>query len=108
VHNELWDHLAWAFAYHRHPTAEQLERAVRAAELYLSVDYADLDSFLHRDEGEERCEEEFVAEHVVSFRSWARADTGASCCVDKDINIYVGLTEMQRKWYRSGEAVNTA
>ena len=22
-------------------------------------------------------------------------------CVEKEINIYVGLTEMQRKWYRS-------
>ena len=22
-------------------------------------------------------------------------------CTEKEINIYVGLTEMQRKWYRS-------
>ena len=23
------------------------------------------------------------------------------CVTEKEINIYVGLTEMQRKWYRS-------
>ena len=26
---------------------------------------------------------------------------GAKIATEKEINIYVGLTEMQRKWYRS-------
>ncbi|KDR72000.1 hypothetical protein GALMADRAFT_253304 [Galerina marginata CBS 339.88] len=74
------------------------------------VDYADLDSFLHKDsEGEGMVEEEKSRKVVEALHKILRpfllrrvkADVEKSLLPKKEINIYVGLTEMQRKWYRS-------
>ncbi|KAF8879544.1 SNF2 family N-terminal domain-containing protein [Gymnopilus junonius] len=92
------------------------------------VDYADLDSFLHKDvkveggkggkeegkggeEGKEEgdTEEEKSKKVVEALHKILRpfllrrvkSDVEKSLLPKKEINIYVGLTEMQRKWYRS-------
>ncbi|KAJ7623380.1 SNF2 family N-terminal domain-containing protein [Roridomyces roridus] len=73
------------------------------------VDYADLDSFLHKDddgaEGEEEKSKKVVEALHKILRPFllrrVKADVEKSLLPKKEINIYVGLTEMQRKWYRS-------
>jgi SWI/SNF-related matrix-associated actin-dependent regulator of chromatin subfamily A member 5 len=89
-------------------------------------DYEDLDSFLHKDEDGTDAEEEKSKKVVEALHKILRpfllrrvkADVeknllpSGSCLffiihidwyiiAEKEINIYVGLTEMQRKWYRS-------
>ncbi|KAL0577835.1 chromatin remodeling complex Adenosinetriphosphatase [Marasmius crinis-equi] len=74
--------------------------------------YADLDSFLHKDsaEGDGKEQEEENSKKVVEalhkiLRPFllrrVKADVEKNLLPKKEINIYVGLTEMQRKWYRS-------
>ncbi|KAF9466575.1 SNF2 family DNA-dependent ATPase [Collybia nuda] len=77
------------------------------------VDYADLDSFLHKDDAmvEEggKAEEEKSKKVVEALHKILRpfllrrvkADVEKNLLPKKEINIYVGLTDMQRKWYRS-------
>ncbi|KAF7981341.1 hypothetical protein HWV62_33785 [Athelia sp. TMB] len=73
------------------------------------VDYADLDSFLHKDDNEGEADEEKSRKVVEALHKILRpfllrrvkADVEKSLLPKKEINIYVGLTEMQRKWYRS-------
>ncbi|KAJ7281833.1 SNF2 family N-terminal domain-containing protein [Mycena rebaudengoi] len=73
------------------------------------VDYADLDSFLHKDEDGDDVEEEKSKKIVEALHKILRpfllrrvkADVEKGLLPKKEINIYVGLTEMQRKWYRS-------
>ncbi|CAE6466482.1 unnamed protein product [Rhizoctonia solani] len=71
-------------------------------------DYEDLDLFLHQgDEGQS--EEEKSAQVVAALHKILRpfllrrvkSDVEKSLLPKKEINIYVGLTDMQRKWYRS-------
>ena len=92
------------------------------------VDYADLDSFLHKDETgveeeEEKSKKVVEALHKIlrpfllrRVKSDVEKNLLPSMClscviawvvansprgfVEKEINIYVGLTKMQRKWYR--------
>ncbi|SJL09809.1 related to ISW2-ATPase component of a two subunit chromatin remodeling complex [Armillaria ostoyae] len=73
------------------------------------VDYADLDSFLHKDaigteEESEKSKKVVEALHKI-LRPFllrrVKADVEKSLLPKKEINIYVGLTDMQRKWYRS-------
>ncbi|CAE6437101.1 unnamed protein product [Rhizoctonia solani] len=71
-------------------------------------DYQDLDLFLHQGE-EGQTEEEKSAQVVAALHKILRpfllrrvkSDVEKSLLPKKEINIYVGLTEMQRKWYRS-------
>ncbi|KAH7339161.1 SNF2 family N-terminal domain-containing protein [Rhizoctonia solani] len=71
-------------------------------------DYEDLDLFLHQGE-EGQTEEEKSAQVVAALHKILRpfllrrvkSDVEKSLLPKKEINIYVGLTEMQRKWYRS-------
>ncbi|KAF7356732.1 hypothetical protein MVEN_01008100 [Mycena venus] len=73
------------------------------------VDYADLDSFLHKDDDGDDQEEEKSKKVVEALHKILRpfllrrvkADVEKALLPKKEINIYVGLTEMQRKWYRS-------
>ncbi|KAJ7077900.1 SNF2 family N-terminal domain-containing protein [Mycena belliarum] len=73
------------------------------------VDYADLDSFLHKDDDGADAEEEKSKKIVEALHKILRpfllrrvkADVEKGLLPKKEINIYVGLTEMQRKWYRS-------
>ncbi|KAJ7355421.1 SNF2 family N-terminal domain-containing protein [Mycena albidolilacea] len=73
------------------------------------VDYADLDSFLHKDDDGADQEEEKSKKVVEALHKILRpfllrrvkADVEKTLLPKKEINIYVGLTEMQRKWYRS-------
>ncbi|KAJ7760399.1 P-loop containing nucleoside triphosphate hydrolase protein [Mycena metata] len=73
------------------------------------VDYADLDSFLHKDDDGADAEEEKSKKVVEALHKILRpfllrrvkADVEKGLLPKKEINIYVGLTEMQRKWYRS-------
>ncbi|KAJ7180493.1 P-loop containing nucleoside triphosphate hydrolase protein [Mycena filopes] len=73
------------------------------------VDYADLDSFLHKDDDGADEEEEKSKKIVEALHKILRpfllrrvkADVEKGLLPKKEINIYVGLTEMQRKWYRS-------
>ncbi|KAG6840217.1 hypothetical protein C0991_008138 [Blastosporella zonata] len=73
------------------------------------VDYADLDSFLHKDDSGTDVEEEKSKKVVEALHKILRpfllrrvkADVEKNLLPKKEINIYVGLTEMQRKWYRS-------
>ncbi|KAJ7224436.1 SNF2 family N-terminal domain-containing protein [Mycena pura] len=73
------------------------------------VDYADLDSFLHKDDSGQDEEEEKSKKVVEALHKILRpfllrrvkADVEKALLPKKEINIYVGLTEMQRKWYRS-------
>ncbi|KAF8917277.1 SNF2 family N-terminal domain-containing protein [Mucidula mucida] len=71
------------------------------------VDYEDLDAFLHKDTTtteEESSKKVVEALHKI-LRPFllrrVKADVEKSLLPKKEINIYVGLTEMQRKWYRS-------
>ncbi|EPQ59957.1 SNF2 family DNA-dependent ATPase [Gloeophyllum trabeum ATCC 11539] len=72
-------------------------------------DYADLDSFLHKDEASAEGDEEKSKKVVDALHKILRpfllrrvkADVEKNLLPKKEINIYVGLTEMQRKWYRS-------
>ncbi|KAI5991718.1 SNF2 family N-terminal domain-containing protein [Pisolithus orientalis] len=72
-------------------------------------DYADLDAFLHKDDSgtgneEERSKKVVEALHKI-LRPFllrrVKSDVEKSLLPKKEINIYVGMTEMQRKWYRS-------
>ncbi|PPQ92882.1 hypothetical protein CVT25_009769 [Psilocybe cyanescens] len=75
------------------------------------VEYKDLDSFLHKDakEGDGVDEEEASRKVVEALHKILRpfllrrvkADVEKSLLPKKEVNIYVGLSEMQRKWYRS-------
>ncbi|KAG5350414.1 hypothetical protein C0989_011178 [Termitomyces sp. Mn162] len=73
------------------------------------VDYADLDSFLHKDDSGTEAEEEKSKKVVEALHKILRpfllrrvkSDVEKNLLPKKEINIYVGLTEMQRKWYRS-------
>ncbi|KAF9651344.1 hypothetical protein BDM02DRAFT_3091354 [Thelephora ganbajun] len=72
-------------------------------------DYADLESFLHKDEKDADAVEEKSKKVVEALHKILRpfllrrvkSDVEKSLLPKKEINIYVGLTEMQRKWYRS-------
>ncbi|KAH7886369.1 SNF2 family N-terminal domain-containing protein [Phlebopus sp. FC_14] len=72
-------------------------------------DYADLDSFLHKDDAGADGEEEKSKKVVEALHKILRpfllrrvkSDVEKNLLPKKEINIYVGLTEMQRKWYRS-------
>ncbi|KAH9830446.1 SNF2 family DNA-dependent ATPase [Rhodofomes roseus] len=72
-------------------------------------DYADLESFLHKDEAEAEGHDEKSKKVVEALHKILRpfllrrvkSDVEKSLLPKKEINIYVGLTEMQRKWYRS-------
>ncbi|KAF7793575.1 hypothetical protein EIP86_004689 [Pleurotus ostreatoroseus] len=72
-------------------------------------DYSDLESFLHKDEGENQDDEEKSKMVVEALHKILRpfllrrvkSDVEKNLLPKKEINIYVGLTEMQRKWYRS-------
>ncbi len=88
-------------------------------------DYADLESFLYKDENEAEGDEEkskkvvealhkilrpFLLRRVKSDVEKSLLPSMYHCqsnifitdaSIEKEINIYVGLTEMQRKWYRS-------
>ncbi|KAF8835498.1 hypothetical protein BDN67DRAFT_1072395 [Paxillus ammoniavirescens] len=73
------------------------------------TDYADLDSFLHKDDAGADDEEEKSKKVVEALHKILRpfllrrvkSDVEKNLLPKKEINIYVGLTEMQRKWYRS-------
>ncbi|KAG6826565.1 hypothetical protein H0H92_015298 [Tricholoma furcatifolium] len=73
------------------------------------VDYKDLDSFLHKDDSGVEDEEEKSKKVVEALHKILRpfllrrvkSDVEKNLLPKKEINIYVGLTEMQRKWYRS-------
>ncbi|KAF8422290.1 P-loop containing nucleoside triphosphate hydrolase protein [Boletus edulis BED1] len=69
-------------------------------------DYADLDAFLHKDDagadGEEEKSKKALHKKMRPFLlRRAKSDVEKNVLPKKEINIYVGLTEMQRKWYRS-------
>ncbi|KAG2134024.1 SNF2 family N-terminal domain-containing protein [Suillus bovinus] len=72
-------------------------------------DYADLDSFLHKDDDNAEGEEDKSKKVVEALHKILRpfllrrvkSDVEKNLLPKKEINIYVGLTEMQRKWYRS-------
>ncbi|TFY66698.1 hypothetical protein EVG20_g4392 [Dentipellis fragilis] len=72
-------------------------------------DYSDLESFLHKDEATNDDDEEKSKKVVEALHKILRpfllrrvkSDVEKSLLPKKEINIYVGLTEMQRKWYRS-------
>ncbi|OAX37874.1 hypothetical protein K503DRAFT_866560 [Rhizopogon vinicolor AM-OR11-026] len=72
-------------------------------------DYADLDSFLHKDDDSAEGEEDKSKKVVEALHKILRpfllrrvkSDVEKNLLPKKEINIYVGLTEMQRKWYRS-------
>ncbi|EKM84445.1 hypothetical protein AGABI1DRAFT_97308 [Agaricus bisporus var. burnettii JB137-S8] len=73
------------------------------------VDYKDLDDFLHKDstgtdEEEEKSKKVVEALHKI-LRPFllrrVKSDVEKNLLPKKEINIYVGLSEMQRKWYRS-------
>ncbi|KAN0073697.1 SNF2 family N-terminal domain containing protein [Tylopilus felleus] len=72
-------------------------------------DYADLDAFLHKDDtgadGEEEKSKKVVEALHKILRPFllrrVKSDVEKNLLPKKEINIYVGLTEMQRKWYRS-------
>ncbi|VDB85302.1 unnamed protein product [Peniophora sp. CBMAI 1063] len=72
-------------------------------------DYADLEAFLHKDEGAEDADDEKSKKVVEALHKILRpfllrrvkADVEKSLLPKKEINIFIPLTEMQRKWYRS-------
>lgn len=72
-------------------------------------DYADLESFLHKDEADGESDDEKSKKVVEALHKILRpfllrrvkSDVEKNLLPKKEINIYVGLTEMQRKWYRS-------
>ncbi|RDB15389.1 ISWI chromatin-remodeling complex ATPase ISW2 [Hypsizygus marmoreus] len=75
------------------------------------VEYVDLDSFLHKDDSGAEAEEEKTKKVVEALHKilWpfllrrVKADVEKNLLPRtlKEINIYIGLTDMQRKWYRS-------
>ncbi|KAF8715643.1 hypothetical protein AX14_012523 [Amanita brunnescens Koide BX004] len=73
------------------------------------VNYEDLDSFLHKDDIGTEAEEEQSKKVVEALHMILRpfllrrvkSDVEKNLLPKKEINLYVGLTEMQRKWYRS-------
>ncbi|KAG2009046.1 SNF2-family ATP dependent chromatin remodeling factor snf21 [Coprinopsis cinerea AmutBmut pab1-1] len=73
------------------------------------VNYADLDAFLHKDDSGAENEEDKSKKVVEALHKILRpfllrrvkSDVEKSLLPKKEINIYVGLSEMQRKWYRS-------
>ncbi|KAH9884642.1 SNF2 family DNA-dependent ATPase [Cubamyces lactineus] len=72
-------------------------------------DYEDLESFLHKDDAQSDGDEEKSKKVVEALHKILRpfllrrvkSDVEKNLLPKKEINIYVGLTEMQRKWYRS-------
>ncbi|KAI5120574.1 hypothetical protein M0805_002524 [Coniferiporia weirii] len=72
-------------------------------------DYADLDSFLHKDDTGANDPDEVNKKVVEALHKILRpfllrrvkSDVEKNLLPKKEINIYVGLTEMQRKWYKS-------
>ncbi|KAF8581713.1 SNF2 family DNA-dependent ATPase [Ramaria rubella] len=72
-------------------------------------DFKDLDGFLHKDDSQGSSEEDASKKVVEALHKILRpfllrrvkADVEKSLLPKKEINIYVGLTDMQRKWYRS-------
>ncbi|KAL1738468.1 SNF2 family N-terminal domain-containing protein [Schizophyllum fasciatum] len=72
-------------------------------------DHKDLDSFLHKDTGDGVDEEEKSKRVVEALHKILRpfllrrvkSDVEKNLLPKKEINIYVGLSDMQRKWYRS-------
>ncbi|KAL6303969.1 SNF2 family DNA-dependent ATPase [Sparassis latifolia] len=72
-------------------------------------DYADLESFLHKDSAEADNDDEKSKKVVEALHKILRpfllrrvkSDVEKNLLPKQEINIYVGLTEMQRKWYRS-------
>ncbi|KAI0304101.1 SNF2 family N-terminal domain-containing protein [Russula brevipes] len=73
------------------------------------IDYADLETFLHKDDtltdvDEEKSKKVVEALHKI-LRPFllrrVKSDVEKNLLPKKEINIYVGLTDMQRKWYRS-------
>ncbi|KAF5371313.1 hypothetical protein D9758_004202 [Tetrapyrgos nigripes] len=73
------------------------------------VDYSDLNTFLNKDSNSDLSDEEKSAKVVEALHKILRpfllrrvkADVEKNLLPKKEINIYVGLTEMQKKWYRS-------
>ncbi|KAM6494001.1 SNF2 family N-terminal domain containing protein [Amanita muscaria] len=73
------------------------------------VNYEDLDSFLHKDDNSAEGEEEKSKKVVEALHKILRpfllrrvkSDVEKGLLPKKEINLYVGLAEMQRKWYRS-------
>ncbi|KAF8266870.1 SNF2 family DNA-dependent ATPase [Lactarius quietus] len=73
------------------------------------IDYADLETFLHKDDTSTDVDEEKSKKVVEALHKILRpfllrrvkSDVEKNLLPKKEINIYVGLTEMQRKWYRS-------
>ncbi|KAF5332495.1 hypothetical protein D9611_005470 [Ephemerocybe angulata] len=73
------------------------------------VNYGDLDLFLNKDVGENVEEEEKSRRVVEALHKILRpfllrrvkSDVEKSLLPKKEINIYVGLSDLQRKWYRS-------
>ncbi|KAI0776331.1 SNF2 family DNA-dependent ATPase [Trametes elegans] len=72
-------------------------------------DYEDLESFLHKDDAQDDGDDEKSKKVVEALHKILRpfllrrvkSDVEKNLLPKKEINIYVGLTEMQRKWYRS-------
>ncbi|KAH7108257.1 SNF2 family DNA-dependent ATPase [Auriculariales sp. MPI-PUGE-AT-0066] len=72
-------------------------------------DYGDLESFLHKGDKEDMSDEDASKVVVQALHKILRpfllrrvkSDVEKSLLPKKEINIYVGLTDMQRKWYRS-------
>ncbi|KAI9448032.1 SNF2 family N-terminal domain-containing protein [Lactarius indigo] len=73
------------------------------------IDYADLEAFLHKDDTATDVDEEKSKKVVEALHKILRpfllrrvkSDVEKNLLPKKEINIYVGLTDMQRKWYRS-------
>ncbi|KAN0132684.1 SNF2 family N-terminal domain containing protein [Lactarius tabidus] len=73
------------------------------------IDYADLETFLHKDDTVTDVDEEKSKKVVEALHKILRpfllrrvkSDVEKNLLPKKEINIYVGLTDMQRKWYRS-------
>ncbi|KAI0321200.1 P-loop containing nucleoside triphosphate hydrolase protein [Amylostereum chailletii] len=73
------------------------------------TDYADLEVFIHKDESNSDADEEKSKKVVEALHKILRpfllrrvkSDVEKSLLPKKEINIYIPLTEMQRKWYRS-------
>ncbi|KAG8904542.1 hypothetical protein FRB99_001582 [Tulasnella sp. 403] len=72
-------------------------------------EYTDLDTFLHKGDKADDEEKEASAKVVAALHKILRpfllrrvkSDVEKSLLPKKEINIYVGLSDMQRKWYRS-------
>ncbi|KIJ54005.1 hypothetical protein M422DRAFT_201104 [Sphaerobolus stellatus SS14] len=72
-------------------------------------DFKDLDSFLHKDDTDGGSDEDKSKRVVEALHKILRpfllrrvkSDVEKNLLPKKEINIYVGLSEMQRRWYRS-------